>query len=197
MKIIPRKIYSYRLLIAGFSLVIAGVLSLMMSGVLSQSNAASLNNPVLDLIKDQDWTHMAGAAQSTEGVNIKPLGRAIVNQDGSDNQDNPPVNVRGPHAVFSNNLQLDLKAVQVPAQGAASFYIYSSVPIIYDEWRYQPPQLRIDLNQQKVTVYVWNGRSDKPSLTNSWTYQIGSGAFVSLKKAEPLSFRLMALSSVL
>jgi endo-1,4-beta-xylanase len=165
---------------SGWGLVLTGVVGLALFLATGPSNALPSPGKPVDLITGQDWSHFAGAYQTDNGIQIQPLGRAIVNQDGTDNQTNPPVNVRGPHLSFNSDLQVSFRASQIPAQGAASFYLYGSPPIIYDEWRYQPPQLRIDLNQQKVTVYGWNGKSDSPSFSKSWPLPVGTGAYVEL-----------------
>jgi endo-1,4-beta-xylanase len=165
-------------LIAGCGLIVCGLVALRLSFT-SSSNALPVVHPT-DLISGQDWSHFAGAKQIGNGIYIQALGRAIVNQDGSDNQANPPVNVRGPHLAFSNDIQIQYKTSQIPANGKASFYLYSSVPIIYDEWRYEPPQLRVDLSQNQVTAYQWNGRNDRPSSSKSWNLPVGAGAFVRL-----------------
>ncbi|MBX4197358.1 endo-1,4-beta-xylanase [Candidatus Saccharibacteria bacterium] len=177
---IQLKWQKYRRQIAGGLLIIAGLNALGLVFLGSLSDVISTSPPVTDLISGQDWAHMAGATPTAEGIQIQPLGRAIVNQDGTDNQTNPPVNVRGPHLSFSGDITLNYKVSQVPAQGTASIYLYSAVPVIYDEWRYQPALLRIDLSQQKVVVYGWNGRSDSPSLTKSWSYPVDSGAYVTI-----------------
>lgn len=134
-----------------------------------------------NLISGQDWSHFAGAIQTIDGVHIEPLGRAIVNQDGSGGQPNPPVNVRGPHLLVSGDFKITYRAQAVPAGGKSSFYLYGSVPIIYDEWRMQTPQLQIDITHNAVNVQVWDGRSDVLADQKTWDkQQIGANASVTV-----------------
>src|SRR5476651_1156270 len=79
----------------------------------------SVAGPSNNLISGQDWSHFAGATQNDNSVHIDPLGRAIVNQDGSGGQPNPPVNVRGPHLTVKGNFEIDATFANIPANGPA------------------------------------------------------------------------------
>lgn len=137
-----------------------------------------------NLIDGQDWSHFAGATQTTKGVQVRPLGRAIVNQDGSPNQLNPPVNVGGPHLMVSGDFKVTYKVRSIPANAKSSFYLYDSVPIIYDEWRMETPQLQINVGQNDVSVQIWDGSSDTSVDQKTWGGQkIGDNASVTISSA--------------
>lgn len=133
-----------------------------------------------DLIRGQDWSHMAGASQDGAAVKISPLGRAIVNQNGSGGEPNPPVNVRGPHLAFKQGFRVDLGVADISNSNTASFLLYGSVPVIYDEWRYQTPQIRIDMSQNSIAVLEWDGSGDNPIRSQTWNAKVGTSALVSI-----------------
>src|ERR1035437_4911905 len=80
----------------------------------------------IDLMKNQDWSHFAGSSQESQGLTIQPLGRAIVNQNGSPNQTNPPVNVCGPHLSVNGKFKVSASMQQIPKTGVASFDLYAT-----------------------------------------------------------------------
>jgi endo-1,4-beta-xylanase len=154
---------------------IACLISLSLAGLLIFIHSARASNriqsagsPAINLVDGQDWAHLAGATQTNNKVHITPLGRAIVNQDGSGGQPNPPVNVRGPHLLVKGDFKVDATVTNIPSNGPASITLYAQVPIIYDEWRYQPAQVELDLYQDKLTVLAWRGKSDKASEQKTW-----------------------------
>jgi endo-1,4-beta-xylanase len=171
-----------RPLIYGCSILILMVAVVLMANrnpkgvnVINKSKKAQI-----DLISGQDWSHMAGATQTGNKVKVSPLGRAIVNQDGSGGQPNPPVNVRGPHLSFKKGFKITVGAADIPKSGAASFYLYGSVPVIYDEWRYQTPQVRVDISQDSIAMSEWNGGSDNPVKYQKWSASVGDNTAVSI-----------------
>jgi endo-1,4-beta-xylanase len=141
-----------------------------------------------DLIKYQDWSHFAGAAQQSNGIHVQGLGRKIVNQDGSGGQPNPPVNIRGPHLLVNGDFKIGAGLEGFSASNPASFYIYGAVPVIYDEWRYEPPQLRIEVTPNSLSVYRWSGKSDTFSESKSWTVNLSGQASVAVVSSKKTIF---------
>lgn len=133
-----------------------------------------------DLISGRDWTHLAGATQDASGVHVKPLGRAIVNQDGTGGQPNPPVNVPGSHLEVSGDFELSLRAKDL-SDKTASLRLYAAVPIIYDEWRYDGPSLDIGIKADKVTLSIWDGSKADPLEVKSFTMTQASEAVLTVK----------------
>jgi endo-1,4-beta-xylanase len=166
--------------IIGLVIIILGGLLLFIHSALASNRFQSPSGTAINLIDGQDWGHLAGASQTNGKVHISPLGRAIVNQDGSGGQPNPPVNVRGPHLQVSGDFKIDITATNIPRSGPASFTFYSQVPIIYDEWRYQPAQVELDLYQDKLTVLAWRGKSDKASEQKTWPISKSSQSNITL-----------------
>ncbi|HXY18231.1 MAG TPA: endo-1,4-beta-xylanase [Candidatus Nitrosopolaris sp.] len=164
-------------LLAG--LVLAVLLVAVLFWVARQAAAPSRTEPAgpaVNLVTGQDWSHFTGANQDDKGVHITGLGRAIVNQDGTPNQTNPPVNVRGPHLILKGDFSVQASIQQIPKASAASLYLYGAVPIIYDEWRYQTPQLCLKLSQKNLALSLWNGSGDQPVDQKSWNNPIGPTA---------------------
>lgn len=133
-------------------------------------------NRDIDLINGQDWSHFAGADLAGDGVHIKNLGRAIVNQDGSPGQDNPPANYRGPKLLISGNFSL--KATLSHAADGATLQFYGQLPVIYDEWRTEAPSLRITTAEGKnIIVNIWDGHSDDPVETQTFSAKLSNESF--------------------
>lgn len=114
-----------------------------------------------DVLTEQDWQHFAGASQDAAGVHIHALGRMIVNQDGSGGRPNPPVNVRGPQLDVDGNFRVSAELSGVSERWAA-LQLYSEVPVIYDEWRYEPPSIQLKLTSKLLTISLWDGNSEDP-----------------------------------
>src|SRR5580765_4073491 len=85
-------------------LTVAGLILLVY--LLHNPSIKSPAQKSFDLLHGMDWSHQAGATQDSSGVHITSLGRAIVNQDGSGGQPNPPVNVRGPHLSVKGDFEI-------------------------------------------------------------------------------------------
>lgn len=144
-----------------------GVLGILLFLYTIGPSHKTATNTSVDLLSGQDWSHLSGVTVDASGVHIQPLGRAIVNQDGSGGQPNPPVNVRGPHLSVRGDFRISLKAKIAP-NSSAIFCLYGAVPIIYDEWRYQTPQVRIDVGEHNMNVSLWDGSKDQPVEQISW-----------------------------
>lgn len=163
--------------------LLAGLLIMNRSAGAPPSNNFTKER-ALDLLNGQDWSHFAGAVQNDQGVHIKALDRKIVSLDGSSEQPNPQVNVRGPRLLASGNFKIAYTASNIPSSGSAAFYLYGSVPIIYDEWRYESPQLRIDINRSQVTAYIWDGNNGKVAQQKSWLADVSSEAEIVIIKQD-------------
>jgi endo-1,4-beta-xylanase len=166
-----------------FTAAAAGFLIYMQQHPTAAYRASS---PSLDLLANQDWSHMSGAEPISGGVEISGLDRKIVNQDGSGGQANPPVNVRGPRLSVKGDFKLTFQPLGQSDSSPACLYIYGGVPVIYDEWRYVPPQLEVSVTPTKLTVYVWTGKNDEPQTTRTWNIQAGQQPIVSVVQTKKL-----------
>lgn len=186
------KLYTVLIGAMGILAVLIVVVSFYHSGTSETADLLAVSAKSTDLISGQDWSHFTGATQTAKGVHIQPLGRAIVNQDGSAGQLNPPVNVRGPHLQVMGDFEVIYRVQSIPTNGKSSFYLYGSVPIIYDEWRVETPQLQINVARNEINVQIWDGNSDTLADQRTWEKQqidanasitvssVGSQIFISL-----------------
>lgn len=118
------------------------------------------------ILADSSWEYVPGVAKTAEGIHIVRTGRAIVNQDGTDNQTNPPVNFAGPYLAVSGDFTVQTTVKQAVTAGARLRF-YGAVPLIYDEWRYETPSVEVAVDVNGLTVRLWDGRSDNPRVTKS------------------------------
>src|SRR5689334_12476237 len=132
----------------------------------------------LDLLAGQDWSHFAGATQTADGVAIRPLDRWIVATEGTRSQPNPPVNLLGPRLLVNGTFQVD-----ATMSGSGYLQLYGSPPIIYDEWRQEPPSVRVGVTGGQLDVAVWNGKSDKPSQATKFGSGLSGDVTVQVKRS--------------
>ena len=147
-----------------------------------QANAAPTQvGQEIDLIKAEDWTKHPGASKTDASVHITPIGRAIVNQDGSENQTNPTVNPVGPAIALSENFTIS--AIAKPEiKNGGSLQFYGALPIIYDEWRYERNEIRFSFQNNVLTVELWDGRNQNPIEQKMFNDVFDSSVVVSLEK---------------
>lgn len=158
-----------------------GVITIVVlfSGLVIYSQIKKANSFV-DIVKGHDWSHFVGANQTPAGVQITPLNKVIIHQDGSKAQLNPPVNVRGPHLKVSGDFEIraDMKDIE----DGASLQLYSQPPVIYDEWRQEPPSIRIDVSGNSVEARVWDGSSSTPMDIRSFNVNLHGRAKLDIKR---------------
>jgi endo-1,4-beta-xylanase len=116
-------------------------------------------NKGIDVLNSEDWSNFPGATITDSGIHFQPLGRIIIHQDGSKGQENPPINLSGKHFLVKGNFKITAVLSQIDKQ--ASFRLYASPPIIYDQWRSESPSIdiNIDLVKNTLTTRIWDGSS--------------------------------------
>lgn len=117
----------------------------------------------IDLIKSYDWSHFAGSKKDSNRVKVYPLDRKIVRLDGETYQDNQPVNLAGPSLVYKGNFQLDMSVADFAT--GDNFEIYGSVPIVYDEWRFEPANLKLSPSKRGLSIECHSGNTAEPKVT--------------------------------
>lgn len=144
--------------------------ALLVAALITGSATAIAAPAEVDLVDGQDWTHFAGARQGADGIRISPLDRWIVGTDAKRYQPNPPVNAVGPKLVVSGDFQVDAKVSGVGGK-SAYLQLYGALPVIYDEWRQEPPSVRLGVVGGQLEVALWNGKSNAAQQTKKF----GSG----------------------
>jgi endo-1,4-beta-xylanase len=106
----------------------------------------------VDLLK-MGWLYVPGVSQTSQGLRVSYIGRAIVRQDGSPGQDNPAVNLYGVHLAGSGDVTIhaDLRDIK----GTAILRLYSDAPVVQDEFRREPSSLEVALGAGTATVRRW------------------------------------------
>ncbi len=113
-----------------------------------------------DLIIGHDWSHVSGVKVSGETLEITSLNQAIIHQDGSKAQLNPPVAGRAPHLQTTGDFEIEADMHGI--DDGASLQLYGQVPVIYDEWRQERPSVRVDVSGKSIEVRVWDGNASTP-----------------------------------
>lgn len=129
---------------------------------------------------DGEWQYFPGGTMQRDGLHITATGSAIVEQDGSGGQSNPPINIYGTHLVRAGDFALNATIRQ--RHGSATLQLYGQVPIIADEFRIERKSLRLTIDDTYVRADVWNGDDQGPSDTQTWDVSIGPSADVSVAR---------------
>jgi len=132
------------------------------------------NSPVqtTDLISGYDWSHFAGASQTQKDIKISPLNRTILAINGSKELANPSVNLYGPAVQFNSNFKIE--AGTNGLKNGDSIRVYGGVPIIYDEWRFEPPSIEVGVNGNNLKLRYWNGKKSTPIYVKEFKIKNGS-----------------------
>jgi len=129
-----------------------------------------------------DWGSVPGATITDTGVQVIGVGRAIVNQDGTSNQTNPPIDINGPHAQVTGDFGVTA-SLKNAVSGGAVFTVYGASPVIYDEWRHEAPTIRMEVTKTGITVKVWKGTSDNPSAPQTFAAKTAEDMDLTLQRA--------------
>lgn len=112
------------------------------------------------------WSYLPGSNRAADGtLTILPTPFAIVEQNGSGGQANPPVNLYGTRLDVYGDFELAF-GLRGTADTTASVQLYGSVPIIADEFRIEGRSVRLSLKNGTLTASTWNGSSQTPAQTS-------------------------------
>jgi endo-1,4-beta-xylanase len=136
---------------------------------------------------ENGWDYMPGVTPTPDGLHVTYLGRAIVQQDGSPGQANPPVNLYGTH--LNAKKDFTLSATIKDLKGEASFRLYAEAPIVQDEFRVEPKSIDFHFNGPDLTINYWNGYKNQnlyrqaPAKTDTFTITSQPNHTINLKRA--------------
>lgn len=136
------------------------VLGLLVTGILLALAGCSASGPgeqpgtVIDLVQ-QDWQYMPGVTADESGLTVVATARSIVGPDGEGRQPNPPLNLVGAHLEATGDFTLSASFTDVTAD--ASWAVYSTPPVIADEFRIEPAGLRLTLRGSDLEIAVFDG----------------------------------------
>ncbi|HSD55985.1 MAG TPA: endo-1,4-beta-xylanase [Candidatus Saccharimonadales bacterium] len=141
----------------------------------------------MDLIQDR-YVHMAGSNLQPDGLHINPVPFAIVNQDGSGGQPNPPVNLYGAHLITHGDFELRASLDKVAAKASLAFY--GEVPIIYDEFRYERNTVQLVFDGDKLLVQRWTNNSQVPKTDSFTISRVSKYDVIFTKEVDELHIRV-------
>jgi endo-1,4-beta-xylanase len=130
---------------------------LFIQGILHSCSAPRPEKTV-DLLNG-DWREVPGIRAGSDGLQVTPTARRIVEQSGEGGQPNPPLNLAGTHLVVGGEFSLSATFANVTAD--ASWAVYDRPPVIADEFRVEPPGLRLTLQGTDLNIAVFDGTQKK------------------------------------
>lgn len=153
--------------------IITGIFFTIFIGVwLSTQNrpAAEVKQNVREIqdqssLLDGQWSYMPGATQEKDGLHITNTGLAIVEQDGSGGQPNPPVNLFGTHLEEVKDFHLNALLTQI--HGTATLQLYGQPPVIADEFRVERQSLRLSVQDSTLFIDIWDGNGQQPAVSQT------------------------------
>ena len=142
--------------------------------VLTQTGPATGN-----LLVAQNWSQLAGASSTPEGLRIRPLDRIIIHQDGSRGQPNPPVGLLSPHLSVSGDFRLTARMEEIDARG--TLQLYGKPPIVYDQWRFETGSVAIDVATSTIVVRIWDGSSSNSVDMRTYPFALKNAVTISIE----------------
>ncbi len=154
------------------------VLILLVSGILFAISACASSEPppepdvvvdmssvptpepdvIVDLLQ-QDWQHTPGVTFDGDRLQVAATAQGIVEQDGGGGQPNPPLNLAGTHLMAGGDFFLSASFTDVTAD--ASWTVYDSPPVIADEFRIEPANMRLTLRGDDLEIAVFDDSPQK------------------------------------
>jgi endo-1,4-beta-xylanase len=117
-------------------------------------HASAPEEVVVDLLH-QEWQHVPGVTTDGDGLRVTPTGWTVLDHDGRGRQQNPPLNLAGTHLVTHGDFTVEATFTDVTAD--ASLAVYDRPPVIADEFRIEPPGLRLTLDGDDLEIIVFDG----------------------------------------
>ncbi|OGZ72976.1 MAG: hypothetical protein A2908_00105 [Candidatus Staskawiczbacteria bacterium RIFCSPLOWO2_01_FULL_38_12b] len=160
-----------------FTLVL--VIALVMYGFIQYSNRG-----IDFIVQDKYWQSFPGATVTNNGIHFQPLNRVIVHQDGSIGQPNPPVNMNGQYLSVKGDFKITAVVSQIDKQ--ASFRLYASPPIVYDQWRHESPSIEfiVDAVNNLTAIRIWNGNSSSSMDIRTYETLLSSTTTIALEHVQ-------------
>jgi endo-1,4-beta-xylanase len=127
------------------------------------------------------WNYMPGTARENGGLWVGARNFTFVEQDGTDGQADPPLNLFGTHLEVKGGFALTAR-FSSSARAKASLHLYGAVPITLDEFRIEPKSIRVTLESKTLTVRRWDGRSKDAAFKQHYGFTPASTNVVQVER---------------
>ena len=168
-----------------FGIITSLTLGLVISMLLNKNIQTKLNAPEVlqaqTTVLDGSWQYMPGVTKTTNGLLVKPMQFALMQQNGTYGSANPPINLAGIHFENVKGDFIINSNVNLQTSTKATIQLYGQVPIIADEFRLERESVRFDIEKGKLTISFWNGSRQTPAKT--FVYAFAPQPTVALKIA--------------
>jgi endo-1,4-beta-xylanase len=114
-----------------------------------------------DLLAKGTWQYFPGARATTQGLELTPLGREIMNKHADNARNpNPPVNLFGSRLQVTGDFAVHST---VSGNTPASLDFYGATPLHFDDIRLERSRIECATEGNAITVRVWDGSTQIPS----------------------------------
>lgn len=127
------------------------------------------------------WNYMPGTARQGGGLRVGTRNFTFVEQNGTDGQADPPLNLFGTHLEVTGGFALTARFSGSSA-AKASLHLYGAVPITMDEFRIEPRSVRLTLESKTLTIRRWDGRAKDAVLKQHYGFTPASTNIVRLER---------------
>lgn len=177
--------FSIRQYVLGFLTLLALILCItylsknpVPAGDTPLRQATQITDTTGNLLTKQ-WSYMPGVSRDDGMLTVRPTTLALVNQDGSGGQHNPPVNVYGTHLEQVN--EFSISGTIDKLQNKAIVQLYGSTPIIADEFRIERKSIRLSVSKTVAQVEVWAGNNQGPVISQTYAIEQADSYAFSIK----------------
>ena len=134
------------------------------------------------------WNHMPGLEENENGFTIHPMGFALVNQNGTFSQNNPPINLSGT-SIKDLTGDWELSAdVSIPQTTTATISLYGQVPIVADEFLINRESIHAKLSKNLLTITFYDGKTQTPHTQTFPVAQLDVSKFSLSKTGTTVTF---------
>lgn len=124
------------------------------------------------------WSYMVGASKEDNGLRVRATGSAVrthpetwSDPEYAEYQPNPPVNSYGTYVQFSGGSEIGFSLRLTDIEGAASVSFHAAPPVRYDESVHRRPGIDIQLDGDRVSISVFDGKDMKPETENQFNFE--------------------------
>ena len=104
--------------------------------------------------------NMPGAKLVNNELQVRHVGREIVEQDGTEPEANTPINLFSHVEFQGDDVEVTTKLADI--RESASVQFYGRPPAIYDENRFNQGALRLTVEDDTLYYDFWNGKNNEP-----------------------------------